>query len=163
MAGGAQYAIQQGWGVSALILQHFIEQSTRNDLDVGQQGDVLDLTGTVASQKIGRIEGPHILDKIAGIVSKYASSLGICCDSNTIKRVKIGGWYGVVYELKDNPDLYWGIHGANIQWSAILDVGPAKSSNFCCTVQYKIVSIDATLHDRFDFNPGQFRTSRKIS
>lgn len=153
-AAAEAYAAAQGWGASAAILHHFNELSNSDKYDVGQWGSTLDLSDNVASQKIGKKETPTILDAI----KRWAAGSVNCVPMKAIPRTKVTGKYAVVYQKADDPDLYWGIHGATVFWSAEIEVDlPKKSPDGCCTVTYRIQSIDAKLEDDFDFNPGQFK------
>jgi hypothetical protein len=150
------YAMAQGWGVSSAILQHFNELSNSDGYALGDWGPTLDLSDTAASGNIGKKEGAAILDAI----KKWAAGSVNRDPVTSVPRTKVSDKYETVYDRAKDADLYWGVHGATIYWTADAEVDqPKKSADGCSyIVKYKIYSIEARLEDDFDFNAGQFKS-----
>ncbi len=148
------YAVQQGWGVSAQILHYFNDLSNSGKYAPGKWGPTLDLSGTPVANKIGKIEAPRIFDAIKRLAATGAKVVPMTGRPRRIVRDE----YKVVYDKAGDPDLYWGLHGVTIKWTAEIQADmPKQLPDGSYSVTYRIYAVSASLEDDFDFNPGQFK------
>jgi hypothetical protein len=154
-AAAESYAILHNWTVSTLILHYFNQLSNDPRYGLTDWGEDLDLSNTAAASKIGRHESQAIQKEIADWVIA-----ALTASPKSIPRKKIEGSYLAVFQKDDDPDLYWGVHGAKISWNAEIEVGAPfkKPDGSGCTASYKLYNVEATLEDDFDFNPDQFKS-----
>ena len=73
-------------------------------------------------------------------------------------RMIIRNDYKRVYDKVADPDLYWGLHGVTINWTAEIETEmPKQLPDGSYSIGYRVYAVSATLEDNFDFNPGQFK------